>query len=424
MIVLDTVRWDSTSLDPNSANQTPELAKIAGQGFVFSNAYAVYDFSVSSHFTLFTGLRHMNISGAEDFDRPENSLAHHLNQRGYTTAGVSANLLLTQRTKGLNYLKAFQTYHNYPEEHPIDTILRNPGEFETVKRELGRYDCPLTRANALMILADAGNIVTQALDVVDARDAERPLFLFINFMDAHTPYFPPAHTYDIQAEEPLLDFYSDILKRPIPRSTQNVDKEAKLGDRLKQISDVARRNSPSSSNDLSPAHLARYKARYEACVRYLDEQVGRLFREFRTRRLLDNSIVVILSDHGEAFGEDDTLGHAHGPKVAYEPTFHVPLVIIPENTNNIQGGSVIRDKVSIMDIVPTIHDALGIANDTSSLVAAHGDEACGKSLAPLMGNCFPDREATASFTVQSANAGAPAMDKELEDRLKALGYIE
>lgn len=94
--------------------------------------------------------------------------------------------------------------------------------------------------------------------------------------------------------------------------------------------------------------------KYRAMLRLVDEQIGEFVDQLVARRLWDDTIVVLVSDHGEGLGEDPRLPDNHG-RVLYNPLIHVPLAIrIPG-----EPGRVVADPVSVLDITPTLLDLVG-----------------------------------------------------------------
>ena len=90
---------------------------------------------------------------------------------------------------------------------------------------------------------------------------------------------------------------------------------------------------------------------YDASIAYLDDQLGKLFAELRQAGLYDNTIIVITSDHGEAFGEHQLYGHANS---LYREEVQVPLIIrYPEK---ISSGEQVPGNVSLRDLAATVID--------------------------------------------------------------------
>jgi choline-sulfatase len=100
-------------------------------------------------------------------------------------------------------------------------------------------------------------------------------------------------------------------------------------------------------------------AHYDAAVRETDALMGHLIEQMRAAGLLDETIVVVTSDHGESFGEHGYL--QHGPRVD-EPVMHVPLLIfLPKHHPAYDPGRRVDSLVSVIDIMPTLLDAVGVS---------------------------------------------------------------
>ena len=117
------------------------------------------------------------------------------------------------------------------------------------------------------------------------RRPDRPFFAFLNYFDAHEPYIPP----------PGYAGRFGIRPKP-PRDYQFL------------IDYMAMDKSSITKRDIQMARDC-----YDDCIAFLDEQLGRLLDELRRQGLLDNTVVIITSDHGEAFGDHDLFGQATAP---------------------------------------------------------------------------------------------------------------
>ena len=93
---------------------------------------------------------------------------------------------------------------------------------------------------------------------------------------------------------------------------------------------------------------------YDREIRYTDDQVRNLLETMRREGLLENTIVVVTSDHGEAFLEHGFLAHG---ALAYEEVLHVPLLM---SGPGIPKGLRIREPVSLLDLMPSVLDLLGV----------------------------------------------------------------
>src|SRR5207245_2649038 len=94
--------------------------------------------------------------------------------------------------------------------------------------------------------------------------------------------------------------------------------------------------------------------RYDGAIRYIDSQLGVLFEQLRRRGLYDSSLIIVTSDHGEAFGERGELGHDIS---VYRHQVDIPLLIKYPDSKK---AEVRGDVVSHTDIMPTVLNVLGI----------------------------------------------------------------
>ena len=115
------------------------------------------------------------------------------------------------------------------------------------------------------------------------------------------------------------------------------------------------RDWPYLPEGISPDERVLARGFYDRCVAYLDEQVGRLFDELSTRGLLENTVVVITSDHGELFGEHGFLQHKNS---VYHDEIHVPLLVI--DPRRVPAGLSIPAPVSLRDLAATVVDVAGV----------------------------------------------------------------
>jgi len=93
---------------------------------------------------------------------------------------------------------------------------------------------------------------------------------------------------------------------------------------------------------------------YDSCLAYLDEQLGVLCDELERRALLDDTLIVIVSDHGEGLGEHDLFDHGES---LYSTELDVPLLILP--TKRSRAGRVVSQVVSLRDLPATVVDLAG-----------------------------------------------------------------
>ena len=98
---------------------------------------------------------------------------------------------------------------------------------------------------------------------------------------------------------------------------------------------------------------------YDDSIAYLDDQLGRLFAALDSKRLLENTLVIVTADHGELFGEHGAYGHgAH----LYRPVVNVPLVVVPPRRT--AAGRIVTTPISLRDLPATVVELLGLERES------------------------------------------------------------
>ena len=322
LIILDTVRAASLSLYGGRA-ATPTLDALAATGIVFDRAVSTAPWTLPSHASMFTGLwpHEHRADWRAPLDHRATTLAEVLQRHGYRTGGFVANLVYTSREHGLN--RGFQVYRDY---------RRSPGALFR-SATLGGWLTTSTVVRRLTGLREVAgrkraSHVNREFLAWEQRAGNQPWFAFLNYFDAHEPYIP---------RPPFAARYSSGLP---PRSFA-----------LQRFWSVE--GGIAGWDRLEPAEVEAERAAYEEAITGLDHDVGALLADLRRRGILDRTIVVVTSDHGELFGEHDA--HAHGNNIFWR-TLHVPLVV--SWPGHLPAGTRVADPVSLRNISATI---LGLA---------------------------------------------------------------
>jgi membrane-anchored protein YejM (alkaline phosphatase superfamily) len=163
--------------------------------------------------------------------------------------------------------------------------------------------------------------VTNLLSFIDKRDQKKPFFTFMFFESPHARYyFPP--------ESVIAKPYRDDIN-------------------------YATLSKKKFNEDIGPI-----KNRYINSVHHLDMQYGRIFEYLKTHQLLDNTIVVLIGDHGEEFMEHGFWGHN---STFVDQQVRTPLVIYKPGMKPLVSDQM----TSHMDVVPTIMPLLGVSNSSN-----------------------------------------------------------
>lgn len=422
LVVVDTLRYDASSAGGRGDAASPHLAALARNGVSFRNAYSTWDETTISHWSLLTGYA----TGFEsDLNSASYSLAHQLKAAGYYTFGTAANLQLSK--KATPVVQPFDDYVCLGDEWEAMPRAQKNVLMPGIDARIRAYGGRLTDFNRLMTYVKGdGVLVSVATQLHRRRNA--PFFGFVNIVEPHDPYFPDPSRYDVKAEERGLArpsaFDGDLRNRPIPPELEHPDtivnpqRRTVIASTLERVGNRAW----STTFDLTPAALAIYRHRYEANVRQADAVVGGLLRLLRDEGLLSSTVVIVTSDHGEAFGESALITHAFGNKGDFEATHHVPLVwSFPASFGFVPHAS--NDVVSLADVAPTIYDLAGL-DWTPLAKEAAVPGTYGKSLMVYLGKseqALPT--ARTSSAPREPASDRKAVNAERERRLRSLGYI-
>jgi arylsulfatase A-like enzyme len=167
------------------------------------------------------------------------------------------------------------------------------------------------------------------LNWLSAQNDQQPFFAFLNYYDAHEPYLPPS---------PFAEQFGPARPR---------------GDYVYEIDNANR----ARKWEMTPAELQIEIDAYDGAIAYLDHSINQLIQELETRQLLDNTIVIVTSDHGEQLGEHGLFDHANS---LYIQALHVPLMIV--NAARVPGKTRVDHAVTLRDLPATVLDLLGIDN--------------------------------------------------------------
>lgn len=332
LITMDTVRADHLSLYGYGRNTTPKLKEFSKETTLYTRAFASSDLTLSTHASIFTGLyarqhgahHSKNLHVRQPLSDSLLTLAEILSGKGYLTMGVVANRGFLSYSFNLH-----QGFHYYDVRVPVHFFHVSNNFY--IMRAICDFLVPFSKyskTDYYVINYNAKEINQKVFTLLDNVKEDRiPFLLFINYMDAHWPYVPPP-PYDTLYPGKDATFNTDYY-------TLLVREVMKLGHKI-------------SENDQN--HLI---SQYDGGITFMDFQIGKLIDRLKELGLYDNSIIIITSDHGEAFGERNLVNH--GVSV-YQDQVHIPLIIRYPNTNK---GRIVNELVSSVNLLPTILDTLG-----------------------------------------------------------------
>jgi len=319
LVIFDTTRADHLSCYGYAKPTTPAVDALARDGVRFDAAYAQSSLTPVSAATVLSGampfrhgVRSLFMAGKHTLSPEVASLAELASASGRRTAAF-----VSARPMGSHYglSRGFDVYE------------------DEVSESKQRYGIAAFADAAQRPADDTAEL---ALAWLDAHGRE-PFAALVHFFDAHDPSFVPPREF-------LAEHVSFELPPGLGRTTE------------RGVLPALR----------APENLVEL---YDAEIRFMDEQLARLLERLRSLGVLDDTLVVVIADHGEAFGEHGVWTHGW----LYEEQLRVPLVL---SGPGVPRGLALADRVRLVDLLPTLVELLGLSAPEQSLD--------GVSLAPLL----------------------------------------
>lgn len=380
-ICVDDLRTELACYDV-SYIKSPNLDKLAGEGFLFNRHYVNVPTCGASRHCLLTGqypvsLAHTknNItvettSNSPDGELPE-SFIHQLKKNGYYTLGIGK---ITHHPDGHVYGYLDKPVDKLELPYSWDEMLLDDEKWgsghnaffgyadgsnrNSLKKEVKPYEAAEVEDDAYPDGLSA-NLAIKKLH--ELKDKNQPFFMGVGFFKPHLPFTAPKKYWDMYKTEdiPLPPFAS------IPRNSTKASlhgsgefNQYKLGEEKASL------NGP-----MSDAYVRKMRHAYAACVSYVDAQIGKVLNELEKLGLAENTIVVVWGDHGWHLGDH----LVWGKHTIHDRSLHSALLM---RVPGIKGKSI--DKVvSTADIYPTLMELCN---------TPVGHELSGKSMVSLLEN--------------------------------------
>ena len=300
LVTVDTLRADHLSAYGYPRVTSPNIDELATRGVVFDVAFTYWPKTRGSFAALFTGLyasQHGLTVRERDLPDFNQTLAETLRDAGYRTAAALDNGNLDA---ALGFAQGFDIYEQTWHVKDSD--------------ELSRTDT-ITRFGESFLASS---------------DDERPFFLWLHYVNPHTPYEP--------TDEALAHFRDDGV---IPRGPELARVTGYYGGVNKKHVAVDGEN-----------YWGDYVDRYDAEILVSDEHVGRVLKALDESEHAGTTLVVFTSDHGESLGEHDYY-FDHGLDL-FNPSLRIPLILSFPGV--LPAGERVSGAVSSLDVFPTILD--------------------------------------------------------------------
>lgn len=327
LVSIDSLRADHLSAYGYTRETSPQIDMLAAGGAMFEHAFSTTSWTLPSHIALFTSM-HDLVHGVVFHDRAldplRTTLPEVFQQHGYATAGFYSGPYLVP---AFGFGRGFDTY--VPCMDYLDPEALERTEFAPASHQASHSDVTSP------CLRDA---VVSWLDEAPAR----PFFLFLHMWDVHYDYIPPpeyARRFTDPDHESPIDFTGFQRNRAINRR-------------------------------MNPRDLAHLIGLYDGEIAYTDHHLGQIVARLEALGLLDDTLIVVTSDHGDAFFEHGVKGHQND---LYDEVLHIPLIF--SWPGQVQAGQRYAEQVSIIDVMPTVLALAGLPTPP---------EALGRDLSPLL----------------------------------------
>ncbi len=351
-IMVDEMKWNVMSCAGHPLVKTPHLDQLAREGTRFATAYTVAPICTPSRYSFFTG-RYAHVHGSTDNSTPPREpqvlLPCILKQAGYQTA-ISGKLhfisppnidygfdyFWSYKDEGSGKLPSWPEYieEQYGKGAQKKSLQTQPFPNDPLGKDLGKLTYPNADSQTSWITA-------RALDFLDRRDKAKPFFLFVSYLDPHSP----SHLC-----EPYWSMYQneyDPEGIPLPPTFKQ--------DLSKPLATNASRH---GVND--PKIVKAMTAAYYAKVTMVDDNVGWLLRQLRKQGLAENTLIVFTADHGNMLGDLNRWFKG----VMYEGSARIPLLMKAPAASafaaQFNRGHVVSNIVESIDVMPTLCEMAGV----------------------------------------------------------------
>ncbi len=299
-VVLDTARADAFEPYGAPTGASPAFSQLARRGAFAPLAYSACNWTMPSHVAMFTGALPRSLglgrspNGKSSGVRPELEaragivLAEVLRRVGYTTSGVSCNPWISREA---GFATGFDRFQDVPWSRKAriwDPSLKAKMSW-MIEALLARVDDG-ARASEEIILGWL------------AEGPKQPFFWFVNIVECHSPYLPRRPYNDLGALDRL--------------------RAAREARRYLTLNGIWR--ACAGGFDIPDDALARMRHLYTREISIMDDWLANVLEAMDRNKVLDDTLVIVTSDHGENLGEGRLIGHAFSLD---DRLIHVPLAV-------------------------------------------------------------------------------------------------
>jgi len=350
LLMTDQHRCDTIGCYGNDTIDTPNMDYLASMGTVFDCAYTPSPSCVPARACLMSGLNQWN-TGILGMGKGQNvmgtnfpqTLPGELSSNGYHTQGIGKMHFFPQR--------ALNGFHN--------TILdesgrqHNPGfvsdyqkwfneHSDNLEHDISEHGVSwnswIARPDPMPEYLHQTNwTAAKSVEFLKEKDPSKPFFMMTSFSRPHSPYSSPEYYFNKYMNKALPEpFEGDWAGiHDVPIDAKDVD---------------------AWHGRIKPSQIKEARAGYYGSVEHIDHQMGRVLNYLKKNKLLDDTLIIFTSDHGDMLGDH----HMWRKTYAYEGSARIPMILVLPK--DMRDSVVPRSNaaVTLYDIMPTVLDVLGI----------------------------------------------------------------
>lgn len=354
LLMTDQQRADCLSCARHPIVKTPNIDRLAAEGVRFSRTYTPSPLCMPARSSFLSGLychNHHQWDNKGTFGSTLPTYPRALQRLGYHTCQIGKAHMYQWRGHHLDKMKPYMHDLGWDEvfetsgpfgmlsaESILTDHWRTIGCLDTLRQDyLKRFQAGVTAAwpSPLPPGENLDDFVGRlAMDYLSRYNHDEPFLVFVGFGGPHDPWDPPrawAAQYDPAAMDPAKPITTPGLWVPKPAA----EHQGKL---------------QNEALGLTPESIAGMRAHYYAKISHIDSWIGRILDTLTQRNILDKTMIIFCSDHGEMLGDK---GRVH-KSVFYEEAVHVPLII--RSSSYQRPGTIYDGLTSLVDVYPTLLD--------------------------------------------------------------------
>jgi arylsulfatase A-like enzyme len=352
-IVGEGLRWDELSSTGNKLIKTPNLDRIGREGCTFKNAFVVNSLCLPSRATMLTGMYShttgavSNVEGKIPARFP--LVSDLLQNAGYETAFLGkSHIEGALMEHNWDYYFGFVGQADYYRPRITEGVR---GKYGPAKLYEGKYVDTLLTEKAIAWLK---------------QERTKPFCIFLWFYAPHAPFYRPK------------DLVNDLNGVPIPKPKTFDENLQNYPGKPRAVADADDKIGYSEVFSDDPRSLEELVKDHNVGVEDNDRNTGAVWQELERQNIVNNTAVLLSSDHGFFLGEH----HLYDKRLMYEPSIRVPMIVTCPG--RVKAGTTSEEMVLNLDLAPTLLDIAGVSVPS---------EIQGKSMLPLAeGKAIPWRK--------------------------------